>query len=716
MNESKLGWIFVFCLVFSWLFSDVSCQNRFLEQNPLVLSASGVSEYRFAELIRKNRHLFSSEQIAELKKSISKSNSIVEEELEAWQKQKIEWEEMWNTWVEAGDVHSVEKELEGLEKKVNDIVQKLSQDLKSIPKKGIYLCVLYDLDPFSFSNSNLQTLANNAIAPKAIEDLNGHLIESAKKISSSEDGQSIVSHIKDQVSGDLKISEVLFSQQSKSKTAFVSVLKLEVSPNFKDIPKVEGAKAAQTQVNSVSIDLLKIDTEQMQSLAKYEAAWPSDIQQILSNSKSEFLGSLKNQEAKMLLLFQSAKKSLDVLEEEISVLKKRRDGKMQRLNALQSKLKIATRNNLELDLQNLFQKLNQSLDNLFSAYLEIKSKEYFGRYHIKVGGERSLPEELASQSYAVVQQMTDNFEKGISFSQVNQLIQSETAESFSKQISRGHDYFRELDTVWLFPQQTENGWDLSVIASFKWLAKEGNRESGIKGKGKLEMEWVRIPAGSFFMGSPTHEAQRNSNEGPQRRVNIASFNLSKYEVTFQQYDLFCLETGRELPSDAGWGRGNLPVINVSWEDAKAFATWIGGRLPTEAEWEYACRAGGTLPFGVDSCLDVNKANYDANFPYLHCSKGRSAAKTKPVGSYPPNPWGLFDCFGNAYEWCEDWLGSGYYAFGENENPKGPEDGFEKVLRGGGWYFRGRNCRAAARYSANPKEKSNSIGFRVVLPD
>ncbi len=716
MNESKLGWIFVFCLVFSWLFSDVSCQNRFLEQNPLVLSASGVSEYRFAELIRKNRHLFSSEQIAELKKSISKSNSIVEEELEAWQKQKIEWEEMWNTWVEAGDVHSVEKELEGLEKKVNDIVQKLSQDLKSIPKKGIYLCVLYDLDPFSFSNSNLQTLANNAIAPKAIEDLNGHLIESAKKISSSEDGQSIVSHIKDQVSGDLKISEVLFSQQSKSKTAFVSVLKLEVSPNFKDIPKEEGAKAAQTQVNSVSIDLLKIDTEQMQSLAKYEAAWPSDIQQILSNSKSEFLGSLKNQEAKMLLLFQSAKKSLDVLEEEISVLIKRRDGKMQRLNALQSKLKIATRNNLELDLQNLFQKLNQSLDNLFSAYLEIKSKEYFGRYHIKVGGERSLPEELASQSYAVVQQMTDNFEKGISFSQVNQLIQSETAESFSKQISRGHDYFRELDTVWLFPQQTENGWDLSVIASFKWLAKEGNRESGIKGKGKLEMEWVRIPAGSFLMGSPTHEAQRNSNEGPQRQVNIASFNLSKYEVTFQQYDLFCLETGRELPSDAGWGRGNLPVINVSWEDAKAFATWIGGRLPTEAEWEYACRAGGTLPFGVDSCLDANKANYDANFPYLLCSKGRSAAKTKPVGSYPPNPWGLFDCFGNVYEWCEDWLGSGYYAFGETENPKGPEDGFEKVLRGGGWYFRGRNCRAAARYSANPKEKSNSIGFRVLLPD
>lgn len=716
MSESKSSWIVLFFLVCGGLALNLSAQNQIFAQNPLVLSSGSISEYRFAELIRKNQRLYSNEDFAELKESIGQRNSKVEEELAAWRKQKIGWDEMWNAWVELGDVGAVEKELESLEKKNKDVFQNLSRDLNSIPKKGIYLCVLYDLDPFSFSNSDLQTFSINTIAPKAIEDLNGHLLESVKKITSSEERRSIVSHIKDQVSGELMISDVLFSQQSKSKTAFVTILELDVFPKAKDIPKDFGSEASSKRFNFVAMDLFKMDTEQIQSLAKYEDAWPNDIQRILSNSKSEFLVSLKIQEEQVQLLFQSAKKSLAVLDEEISILKKRRDGKMKRLYALQSELKIAATNNVELDIQKLFQKLNQSLDNLFSAYLEIKSKEYFGRYHVKVSGERSLPEEIASQSYAVVQQMAENFEKSVSFSHINQLIQSENSESFSKQVSRGHDYFRELDTAWLFPQQTENGWELSVIASFKWLAKEGSRESGIKGKGKLEMEWVRIPAGSFFMGSPTNEPQRNSNEGPQRRVNIASFNLSKYEVTFQQYDLFCLETGRELPNDAGWGRGNFPVINVSWEDAKAFATWIGGRLPTEAEWEYACRAGGTLPFGVDSCLDVNKANYDANFPYLHCSKGRSAAKTKPVGSYPPNPWGLFDCFGNAYEWCEDWLGSGYYAFGENENPKGPEDGFEKVLRGGGWYFRGRNCRAAARYSANPKEKSNSIGFRVVLPD
>ena len=229
---------------------------------------------------------------------------------------------------------------------------------------------------------------------------------------------------------------------------------------------------------------------------------------------------------------------------------------------------------------------------------------------------------------------------------------------------------------------------------------------------KPTIAWVSIPAGTFTMGSPTSEVDRSSDE-TQHQVTLSAFKMSKYEVTFEQYDLFCDATGRSKPSDGGWGRGNRPVINVSWDDASAFAEWMGCRLPTEAEWEYAARAGTTTPFSTGNNLTTTQANYEGNYPYNNNAKGEYRQKTMPVGSFAANAYGLFDMHGNVCEWCSDWYGD--YSTSAQTNPKGASSGSGRVFRGGCWFIIARSCRSANRFSLTPDSRGYDLGFRLVSP-
>jgi sulfatase modifying factor 1 len=228
----------------------------------------------------------------------------------------------------------------------------------------------------------------------------------------------------------------------------------------------------------------------------------------------------------------------------------------------------------------------------------------------------------------------------------------------------------------------------------------------------IKLEWVDIPEGTFTMGSPESEVDRESNE-TQHQVTLSAFKMSKNEITFAQYDLFCEKTGREKPDDAGWGRGDRPVINVTWDDATTFATWMGCRLPTEAEWEYACRAGSTAPFNTGSNLTSEQANYNWNHAYNdNAAQEGYPEKTMPVGSYPANAWGLNDMHGNVFEWCSDWNAD--YSSSAQTNPTGPSTGSFRVARGSGWYGGAGYCRSAGRYSRAPSASNGDIGFRLVV--
>ena len=163
-----------------------------------------------------------------------------------------------------------------------------------------------------------------------------------------------------------------------------------------------------------------------------------------------------------------------------------------------------------------------------------------------------------------------------------------------------------------------------------------------------------------------------------------------------------------------------PVEMVSWNDAMEFCrnltaeTAMDVRLPTEAEWEYACRAGTTTPFNTGSTISTDSANYNGNYTYRNGRKGVYRQKTMPVGSFAPNAWGLYDMHGNVYERCEDWYGVYHYERSPAADPKGPTSAGRRVLRGGSWSNNPEDCRSANRDPGNPASAGSSNGFRVVM--
>ncbi|MBL8328935.1 MAG: SUMF1/EgtB/PvdO family nonheme iron enzyme [Rubrivivax sp.] len=231
-------------------------------------------------------------------------------------------------------------------------------------------------------------------------------------------------------------------------------------------------------------------------------------------------------------------------------------------------------------------------------------------------------------------------------------------------------------------------------------------------------EMVVVPEGSFVMGSPETEAERDS-ELPQRQVNVRRFAAGKFELTFEQWD-WCLAAGacRHRPSDNGWGRGRRPVIDVSWEDAQQYVQWLSAqtgktyRLLTEAEWEYATRAGTTGPFHTGPQISPQQANFDGNYSYNGSATGQYRARTVEVGQFGANAFGLHDMHGNVWEWVQDVWYDYYIDAPTDGSARMTGDQARRVLRGGSWGNLPRFLRSAQRYFNATDYRGNVTGFRI----
>ena len=268
-----------------------------------------------------------------------------------------------------------------------------------------------------------------------------------------------------------------------------------------------------------------------------------------------------------------------------------------------------------------------------------------------------------------------------------------------------------------FLQKKINQLESDALEALEKGNKPNNPSSGPKaGERKtvsvngVEFAFRWCPAGTFMMGSPTSEDGRCDDETQHRVTLTKGFWMMETQVTQKQWKAVM---GSNLSNFKG---DDLPVEQVSWNDCQEFCkkcVQLGFpvQLPTEAQWEYACRAGSTTAYFWGNALNGDKANCDGRYPCGTTTEGKYLGKTTPVGSYQSNAWGLYDMHGNVYEWCQDWYGD--YPSGSVTDPAGPSSGSYRVIRGGGWLYYARRCRSADRCGNVPADRISSLGFRVV---
>ena len=259
---------------------------------------------------------------------------------------------------------------------------------------------------------------------------------------------------------------------------------------------------------------------------------------------------------------------------------------------------------------------------------------------------------------------------------------------------------------------------LRVPAGFK--AKEGATVEPYSKTGwakeivheKSGMAMSFIPAGEFMMGSPPEESKWPPDQCPVHRVRITKpFYMGTYEVTQGEWSKVM---GNARPRAVG--RDRMPMGGIGWDDCRQFAAAAGDglRMPTEAEWEYACRAGTRTPFNFGGAISTDNANYNGTKAYRDGPTGVFRNKPMEVGSFKPNAWGLYDMHGNMLEWCADWYGKDYYTRSPVDDPPGPAEGTTYVQRGGSFYYSAEMCRSAYRIAFASNMRHGYSGFRAVL--
>lgn len=326
------------------------------------------------------------------------------------------------------------------------------------------------------------------------------------------------------------------------------------------------------------------------------------------------------------------------------------------------------------------------------------------------------------QASPVTSGLSDPLQAGASAALSTDIIPGPTAPGIEEAPDRVLDILSQVTAEAQAPLPEASPWaEIDQRAVWAFSAAFEAAPAGVYSRDCLACpDMAAISAGSFSFGSTAAENGHKVTEGPVQQVQLAKpFAMAIRETTFDQWQA-CVDDGgcqSYQPADVGWGRKSRPVINVSFEDAQAYAQWLSSktghqyRLPTEAEWEYAARAGSASAFSFGDRLSVRRANYDARYPYSG-AKSEPHERTLPTGAFEPNVYGLFDMHGNVAEWTADcWTQSHTYV--RSNGAPISADCSKRVIKGGAWSSGGWRLRAAYRADIEPSRRDTDIGFRVV---
>ena len=676
-------------------------------QNPVKLNRDLLSEDNAVRLLKEFQPSFSPAQMQQILTGVEQCNTQVEQALQRIETARSDLSLILQEVHRYKDISTLNNRIKTLESSRKESIAELERNLAAIRQLGLFVTYLPVSSVYE-GQEDLRNKAQKIMARRAISDLIGEYIIRTTSVVGLQEVRDVITSFK---SGSMEAGTEVQDIRNNIEKYYLLLGEVSVVPE-----KLEAQQSNQgTLPASLTVNLLsesyailkekKVSTEHLETIRSFTSERKNKVIQINEQSR----GRREN-------LISAGESKIRQLDEDIRLVKKDLESRKNEERMLLDKINAKYfQNKPAKTLLEAEAALLQKAKDLTAGWKEIKSQEIkFVNTRVTLEGDpvKDLAGEVLKlrnkieQQYGITQQIQEQM---VIINQTE--IQSE--------INKKESVSRRVRTAWLYPvAQEDNSINLHLLANFDLFDDDTP---------KIPSKMVLIPGGSF----------RWSPDGKSNQpVAVADFYLSKMEVTFAEYDDFCTETGCVKPGDERWGRGNRPVINISWYDAVAFCNWKsskegltpcytikaeivtcnwkanGYRLPTEAEWEYAAREGGRkVRFGNgQEIADARFINFDASRSSDISSTGTYRGKTVPVGTLnKPNALGLHDMSGNVWEWCWDWYSQDVPA---TENPKGPATGTRKVYRGGSWFQPASYATTDRREAEIPNRTMHHIGFRI----
>lgn len=698
-------------------FSDSNAQNCTII-NPLVIEAGNFNQKNIIQKINEINVSFDETEIAGIGKLVKDCNIQLNMQISTQKSKRDELYKDKQELLKVQDISKLNEHLKAKKESLGEIKDQTRDELKSVSFKGLYIAIIKNINPNTESKSSLTDKTITALSPVAIEDVKGTFIKSLTQVSNS---SGIKDYIESEISGEMTVEASPVTNINPKDKVFITLLMVSVAPLQKSV--ITGNYSPQVNNSGIFIINVMSDPAFRETLIQHGIAAEriQELENEIKHLKELVVMENRNASNREQNIIDRGLKNRLQLEKEIADLHNEIKNHSQLLKTtIETKTPVKfDEANTEAGIKAAHQYIDRQIKNIEDKIFELKAMELIFEPNIQVTYENLPAEEIAKKTIDKYMQLEKKYERVERFMEK---ITINDAQITGYESGQDIDIYRKIDKIWLFPVPGENdNFTLHLVAKFKITDKpvSGTNEVAAQpgsvythNRNGVSIEFVSIPGGTFTMGSPENEINRDKDETPHQ-VTLTAFKMSKFEVTFEQYDAFCNATGRGKPDDEGWGRGRRPVINVSWDDAMAFASWIGCHLPSEAQWEYACRAGTTMPFYTGNCLSADDANFNSNIPFSSCSKGQYKRMTLPVGSYKANAWQLYDMPGNVEEWCIDSYDK-YSTYLVTDPKKISSDRAHRVVRGGKWLGSAMECRSANRNYMHPVSSYDSLGFRLVL--